>query len=128
MNPEYTTARADDPRLASASAPDATPVPASRTSDTPLGATHFLTLAAAKKAADVAMSSALDKGYPVSVTVVGPASVPAEIVPGFTAPPPLIVGFARKLGEALTTAANSAIRSGWPFAGSRINKFRTVWI
>ena len=27
MNPEYTTARADDPRLASASAPDATPVP-----------------------------------------------------------------------------------------------------
>jgi uncharacterized protein GlcG (DUF336 family) len=44
--------------------------PASRTSDTPLGTTHFLTLAAAKKAADVAMSSALAKGYPVSVTVV----------------------------------------------------------
>ena len=70
MNPEYTTARADDPRLASASAPDATPMPASPTSDTPLGTTHFLTLAAAKKAADVAMSSALAKGYPVSVTVV----------------------------------------------------------
>jgi hypothetical protein len=52
MNPEYTTARADDPRLASASAPDATPTPASRTSDTPLGTTHFLTLAAAKKVAD----------------------------------------------------------------------------
>src|SRR5260370_25146538 len=62
MNREYTTARA--------SAPDATPLPASGTSNTPLGTTHFLTLAAAKKAADIAMSSALAKGYPVSVTVV----------------------------------------------------------
>jgi uncharacterized protein GlcG (DUF336 family) len=70
MNPEYTTARADDPRLDSASAPDATPMPASATSGSPLGTTRFLTLAAAKKAADVAMSSALAKGYPVSVTVV----------------------------------------------------------
>ena len=39
-------------------------------SDTPLGTAHFLTLAAAKEAADVAMNSALAKGYPVSVTVV----------------------------------------------------------
>jgi uncharacterized protein GlcG (DUF336 family) len=70
MNPEYTTARAGEPALASASAPDATPAPASRASGTPLGTTHFLTLAAARKAADVAMSSALAKGYPVSVTVV----------------------------------------------------------
>src|SRR5260370_19337309 len=62
MNREYTTARA--------SAPDATPLPASPTSGTPLGTTHFLTLAAAKKAADTAISSGLAKGYPVSVTVV----------------------------------------------------------
>ena len=62
MNPEYSTA--------SASAPDATLAPASRDSSTPLGTMHFLTLAAAKTAADVAMSSALAKGYPVSVTVV----------------------------------------------------------
>ena len=54
----------------SASGPDATRVPTSATSGTPLGTTHFLTLAAAKKAADTAMSSALAKGYPVSVTVV----------------------------------------------------------
>ena len=54
----------------SASVRDATPMPDSGTSDTPLGTTHFLTLAAAKEAADVAMSSALAQGYPVSVTVV----------------------------------------------------------
>ena len=35
-----------------------------------VGTTHFLTLAAARKAAEAAMSSALAKGYPVSVTVV----------------------------------------------------------
>ena len=45
-------------------------MPASATSGSPLGTTRFLTLAAAKKAADVAMSSALAKGYPVSVSVV----------------------------------------------------------
>jgi uncharacterized protein GlcG (DUF336 family) len=55
---------------ASASVPDATPMPGSRTASTPLGTTHFLTVAAAREAADVAMSSALAKGYPVSVTVV----------------------------------------------------------
>jgi uncharacterized protein GlcG (DUF336 family) len=70
MNPEYITARADEPAPASASAPDAAPVPASPAPGTPLGTTHFLTLAAAKIAADTAMSSALAKGYPVSVTVV----------------------------------------------------------
>jgi uncharacterized protein GlcG (DUF336 family) len=70
MNPEHTTARAGDPAPAGASAPDATPVPASPASATPLGTTRFLTLAAAKKAADTAMSSALATGYPVSVTVV----------------------------------------------------------
>jgi hypothetical protein len=64
MNPEYTTARADEPALASASAPDGTPMPASPTSGSPLGTTHYLTLAAAKKAADAATSSALAKGYP----------------------------------------------------------------
>jgi uncharacterized protein GlcG (DUF336 family) len=52
------------------SVPDAIPVPESRTSGTPLGTTHFLTLAAAKEAADVAMSSAMAQGFPVSVTVV----------------------------------------------------------
>ena len=41
-----------------------------KTASAALGTTHFLTLAAAKKAADVAMGSALAKGYPVSVTVV----------------------------------------------------------
>ena len=61
MNPEYNTASA---------APDATPAPASRAFGTPLGTMHFLTVAAAKKAADTAMASALAKGYPVSVTVV----------------------------------------------------------
>ena len=55
---------------ATASAPDATRRPDSGSSDTPLGTTHFLTLSAAKEAADVAMSSALAKGYPVSVSVV----------------------------------------------------------
>ena len=54
---------------ASASVPEAA-MPDSRTPDTPLGTTHFLTVAAAKEAADIAMSSALAKGYPVSVTVV----------------------------------------------------------
>ena len=54
----------------SASVPDATPGSESGISDTPLGTTHFLTLAGAKEAADTAMSSALAKGYPVSVTVV----------------------------------------------------------
>jgi len=52
------------------SALDATPGPASGAFGSPLGTAHFLTLAAAKTAADVAMSSALAKGYPVSVTVV----------------------------------------------------------
>ena len=46
----------------SASAPNAT--------HASLGTTHVLTLAAAKKAADTAMSSALAKGYQVSVTIV----------------------------------------------------------
>ena len=55
---------------ASATVPHPTPMPASGTSATPLGTTHFLTLAAAKEAADIAMGSALAKGYPVSVTVV----------------------------------------------------------
>ena len=49
MNPEYTTARADEPTLASASAPDAAPMPASPASGTPLGTTHFLTLAARRR-------------------------------------------------------------------------------
>ena len=70
MNRNDITARADAPTPASASAPNPTPTPASRTSGTPLGTTHFLTLAAAKKAADTAISSGLAKGYPVSVTVV----------------------------------------------------------
>ena len=56
MTTQYSTAAAD--------------ATASQTVDSPIGTTHFLTLAAAKKAADVAMSSALAKGYPVSVTVV----------------------------------------------------------
>src|SRR5580700_8449010 len=60
MNRNDTTTRASAP----------TPAPVSRASGTPLGTTHFLTLAAARTAADVAMSSALAKGYPVSVTVV----------------------------------------------------------
>ena len=64
MNLDDTTA------TVSASVPDASPALDSGTSDTPLGTTHFLTLAAAKEAADTAMSSALAKGYPVSVTVV----------------------------------------------------------
>jgi len=58
------------PTLASASASNATSRPAYRTSSTSLGTTHFLTLAAAKKAADAAMGSCLAKGYPVSVSVV----------------------------------------------------------
>ncbi len=48
----------------------ASPTSDAGSAETPLGTTHFLTLAAAKKAADVAMSSALAKGFPVSVTVV----------------------------------------------------------
>jgi uncharacterized protein GlcG (DUF336 family) len=34
-----------------------------------LGSTHFLTLAAARKAADAAMANCLSRGFPVSVTV-----------------------------------------------------------
>ena len=68
------TAIALVPTLASASAPTttatATAAPASQTSSTELGTTHFLTLAAADKAADAAISACLAKGYPVSVSVV----------------------------------------------------------
>jgi uncharacterized protein GlcG (DUF336 family) len=48
----------------------ASPTSDAESAETPLGTTHFLTLAAAKKAADIAMSSALARGFPVSVTVV----------------------------------------------------------
>jgi len=58
------------PALASASASSAAPVAASAAASTSLGTTHFLTLAAAKKASDTAMSSCKAKGYAVSVAVV----------------------------------------------------------
>lgn len=55
---------------ATSSLPDANPRTDSLTSRAALGTTHFLTLEAAKQAADTAMRSASAKGYPVSVTVV----------------------------------------------------------
>jgi uncharacterized protein GlcG (DUF336 family) len=56
--------------LASASASNAVTAPAARTASTSLGTAHFLTLAAARRASDSAISSCLAKGYQVSVTVV----------------------------------------------------------
>jgi uncharacterized protein GlcG (DUF336 family) len=58
------------PALASASASSAAPVAASAAASKSLGTTQFLTLAAARKASDTAISSCKAKGHPVSVTVV----------------------------------------------------------
>ncbi len=61
------------PSLASAAPSNAAPAAASGTASKSksLGTTQFLTLAAANKASDAAISSCKAKGHPVSVTVVG---------------------------------------------------------
>jgi uncharacterized protein GlcG (DUF336 family) len=57
------------PASGQATIPAATTAVTTNSSGSVLGSTHFLTLAAARKAADVAMANCASRGFPVAVTV-----------------------------------------------------------